>query len=149
MTETEYMAMFAAINEPLKELTPIFDAFCKDHSFSYVNRKALGRYPRIRINRSKHYTIWFDLWMECDPDGRRYEKFWREAPFELGAGSTVDYHQPEFRVRYGKAALCFSHKPFCALAAILREHMDLWLPKIEKWDCAFLKEHGSMMRYES
>src|SRR6516165_5430607 len=66
-------ADFAALNEHLEELRPIFDAFCARHRFVYGDRKSLGRYPRIRIEKTGATKIWFDLWMECDKEGQRFE----------------------------------------------------------------------------
>jgi len=53
MNEVDFLASnkavdFVALNEHLKEVQPIFDAFCARHGFVYVPRQAIGRYPRIR-----------------------------------------------------------------------------------------------------
>ncbi len=81
---------FATLNEHLEEVRPIFDDFCARHGFVYVNRKSLGRYPRIRIERPGAPTIWFDLWMEFNKDGQRFEQFTRDLPYECVGGLAIE-----------------------------------------------------------
>jgi hypothetical protein len=74
---------FDSLNEHLAEVRPIFDRFCAEKGFEYVDRRSLGRYPRIRIEKRESIIGWLELWMECNHDGRRSETFGRDFPNEL------------------------------------------------------------------
>jgi hypothetical protein len=133
----------AALNEHLQEVRPIFDAFCAEHGFAYVDWRAVGRYPRIRIERPGSVTIWFDLWMEFDWKGRRFEVFRSDLPYELSAGA--HFHLPEeseFGIRFQKAMACFSRIPFEQVPHILKGEMEKYLPVLETWDRSHLIKHG-------
>ncbi|HEY2585399.1 MAG TPA: hypothetical protein VGI81_06535 [Tepidisphaeraceae bacterium] len=136
-------ADFAVLNEHLKELQPILDDFCARNGFVYVNRKSLGRYPRIRIERTGTTKIWFDLWMEYDKDGRRFERFRRDLPYELSAGAYVDVQDgSKYGTRFGKVIQCFSGKPFDQVGAVLQYEMQKHLPVLETWDAQYLKDNA-------
>jgi hypothetical protein len=140
-------ADFAALNEHLEEVRPIFDDFCIRHGFVYVNRKALGRYPRVRIEKTGATKIWFDLWMECDKNGQRFERFSRDLPYELSAGAYVDEQDgSKYGVRFQKGLLCFSGKPFDQVGAVLRSEMEKHLPALKQWDAQHLKENGKKVQ---
>jgi len=148
MTHDECEAHFAALSEHLHEVRPIFDDFCAAHSFVYVPKQALGSYPRIRITRPGLWRpsvveSWFDLWMEADEQGQRFEKFRRDLPYGLHAGSYVDVHDaPTKSTRYGLIVACFTGKPFDQVGTVLRAVMEEHLPTLEKWDLQYLKENG-------
>lgn len=143
MDETD----FEALNEHLQEVRPIFDAFCASHDFVYVDRRALGRYPRIRIEKTTALKTWFDLWMECDKNGRRFERFSRDVPYELSAGVYVDVQDgSKYGIRFQKAILCFSGKPFRQVGPVLRTEMDRCLKKLEQWDVECLKDDGTKVQ---
>lgn len=136
-------ADFAALNEHLKEIRPIFDDFCARNGFVYVDRKSLGRYPRIRIERPGKTNIWFDLWMEFDKNGQRVERFKRDLPYELSAGAYVDVQDgSKFGTRFQKAIQCFSGKPFNQISALLQSEMETKLPTLEAWDAQYLEDNG-------
>lgn len=140
-------ADFAALNEHLEEVRPIFDAFCARHGFVYVNRKSLGRYPRIRIQRPGAPTIWFDLWMEFDKDGRRFERFRRDLPYELSAGASLILEDgSKYGVRFDKCFQCFAGKPFDQVGAVLETEMEKHLPTLERWDAQYLRENGEKVQ---
>jgi hypothetical protein len=61
MNEAEMKAHFEALNAHLLELRPIFDEFCDCHGFHYLDQVAVGRYPRIRIERRGPINLYFDL----------------------------------------------------------------------------------------
>src|SRR5579862_708113 len=138
------LADFAALNEHLEEVRPIFDDFCARHVFVYVNRLSLGRYPRIRVERAGETTIWFDLWMEFDKDGQRFERFRRDLPYELAAGAFVDIADGSTHgIRFQKCFQCFSGKPFDEVGSILSTEMERHLPTLEEWDVQYLKVNGT------
>src|SRR5580700_918068 len=135
-------ADFVALNEHLEEVRPIFDGFCATHGFVYVSRTALGRYPRVRIKRLRETEIWFDLWMEEDKDGNRFEQFRHDLPYELSAGACVVVQDgSKHGTRFSKIMLCFVGKPFDEVGAILQSEMEKHLPTLETWDAQHLKDN--------
>ena len=150
MNETDYFAALDALNEHLQEVRPIFDVFCARNGFGYVDRSSIGRYPRIRIERRGGTIIWFDLWMEFDQNGHRFEQFRRDLPYELSAGAYVDVQDgSKYGTRFQKAVRCFSGKPFDQVGAVLRSEMEKHLPTLEGWDAQFLKDNGEKVQLGS
>jgi hypothetical protein len=143
-TASDYFeAHFQALNEHLDEVRPIFDEFCARRGFVYVNKLALGRYPRVRIERTDERSIWFDLWMEFDKDGRRFEKYSPNLPYELGAGADLIVQDgSKYGTRFQKAFSCFTGRPFREVPRILRSTMEHHLPLLESWDAKFLLDNG-------
>jgi len=140
-------ADFAALNEHLEEVRPIFDEFCVRHGFVYVDRKSLGRYPRVRIEKTGATKIWFDLWMEFDKDGQRFERFKPDLPYELSAGaSLVVQDGSEYGIRFDKCFQCFSGKPFDHVGPVLQDEMEKHLPALEGWDVQHLKQNGEKVQ---
>ena len=140
-------ADFAALNEHVQEVRSIFDEFCARHGFMYVNRQALGRYPRIRIQRGDAPTLWFDLSMGLDKDGHRFERFRRDLPYELDAGANVDVPDgSKYGTRFQKGLRCFSGKPFDQVAAVLQSEMQRHLRTMEEWSVQYLKENGQKVQ---
>lgn len=140
-------ADFAALNEHLQEVKPVFDDFCARNGFVYVDRKALGRYPRIRVERVGATTLWFDLWMELDKEGRRVEKFRRDLPYELSAGAYVDVPDgSKYGTRFSKRLQCFSGRPFDQVGAVLRNEMQQHLHILAAWDAQYLKDNGERLQ---
>lgn len=134
---------FDDLNAHLEEIRPIIDSFCKRHSFERTSQNSLGRYPRVRIQRSFALNLWFDLWMELRKDGSRFEKFTPHVPYELSAGAFADVPDgSKYGVRHQKAILCFSGKPFREVHGVLRSEMERTLVKLESWDLDYLKSHG-------
>ena len=147
MNQADFEAHFARLNEHLQEVRPIFDDFCARHGFSYVDRKSLGRYPRIRIEKPGPTKIWFELWMEFDERGGHFTQFTPDIPYELGAGAGVIVPDTsKYGIRYQKAIQCFAHKPFREVASILKSEMEKHLPLLEQWDLQYLKEHGTKVQ---
>jgi hypothetical protein len=143
-------ADFATLNEHLQEVRPIFDDFCARNGFVYVNPKSLGRYPRIRIERPGAPTIWFDLWMEFDKDGHRFERFRRDLPYELSAGASVFVDDgSKYGVRFDKCFQCFSGKPFDQVGAVLQNELQKHLPTLAQWDVQYLKDNGKKVQLGS
>jgi hypothetical protein len=146
MNETD----FAALNEHLQEVRPIFDDFCARNGFVYVDRKSLGRYPRIRIERPGATKLWFDLWMELHKVGHRVEQFRRDLPYELSAGAYLDVQDgSKYGTRFQKAILCFSGKPFDQVGAVLQREMQKHLRTLEAWDVQYLKDNGNKVQLGS
>jgi len=140
-------ADFIALNEHLEEVRPIFDVFCTEHRFVYVDSRSLGRYPRIRIERPGAPTIWFDLWMEYGNDGKRFEQFSRDLPYELSAGaSLVVQDGSKYGIRFDKCFQCFSGKPFDQVGAVLQRELERHLRTLEQWDAQYLKENGERIQ---
>jgi len=143
MDETEFKAHFDALNEHLLEVMPIVDDFCTRQGFFYLHRKAIGRYPRIRIERPGTPTIWFDLWMELDADGCRYEHFNPKLPYELGAGAYVDVAAlADPGRRYVKTFACFRHVPFEEIPGCLMGALEEHLKTLVLWDESYLRKYG-------
>jgi hypothetical protein len=82
-------ADFDALNKHLVEVRPVFNDFCARNGFSYAQRTAIGRYPRIRIVKERATSLYFDLWMDLDDAGQRFQKFSRDPPYSLYAGASV------------------------------------------------------------
>lgn len=140
-------ADFVALRDHLQEVRPIFDDFCAKNGFVYVPRAAIGRYPRIRIERTGATKIWFDLWMEFDKDGHRFEQFRRDLPYELSAGAYIDVQDgSKHGTRFQKAIQCFSSRPFDQVGAVLQSEMEKHLPTLEGWDAQHLKQNGKQVK---
>ncbi len=144
MNEPDYAAFlahghYAALNEHLLEVRPIMDEFCAQNGFVYVDRKSLGRYPSVRIERPGSITLWFDLRMEDDKEGNRFEEFRRDIPYELNAGAYIEMPDgSRDGIRYSKYLVCFSGKPFREVGAVLCSEMEKYLPIVDKWDAQYL-----------
>ena len=134
----------------LSEVRPIIEKFCALNGFELVDQKSLGRYPRIRIKRPGMVRCWFDLSMELDTNGRRYEKFSRDIPYELSAGAYVDVQDgSKYGSRFQKSVSCFSGTPFGRVPAILQNEMQKYLPRIDGWDMDSLKDKGQKIELGS
>jgi hypothetical protein len=134
---------WVALNEHLAEVRPIFDAFCTRNRFAYVNRLSLGRYPRMRIERTGATNIWFDLSMDLDKDGTRFEQFRRDLPYELSGGAYIDVPDgSKYGTRFSEIILCFSGKPFDEVGAVLETEMEEHLPTLEGMGRAYLTDNG-------
>lgn len=155
MNEADFLASnkstdFVALNEHLKEVRPIFDAFCARHGFAHIPRMAIGRYPRIRIAREGLTNLYFDLQMELDENGQRFERFSRDLPYGLCAGAyIVEGDGSKYGVRFQKGFICFSGKPFEQVAAVLQSEMEKHLPTLEGWDVQHLKDNGEKVQLGS
>ena len=150
MNEDDYFAALAALNEHLQEVRPIFDDFCLRNKFVYVPRMSIGRHPRIRITRGEAPTIWFDLAMELDKDGHRFEQFRRDLPYELGAGAYVNVPDgSKYGIRFQKGFQCFTGKPFDQVGAVLQNELQKHLPTLERWDVRYLKANGARVQLGS
>ena len=138
---------FLAFSGHLQELLPIFDKFCAQYGFDYVAKTAIGRYPRIRIIRSGVIELHFDLWMQLDKHGKRFEEFKRDLPYDLGAGACLlENDGSKHGVRYQKSFLCFFGKPFHEVGAILQSEMEKHLHTLEAWDTQYLKDEGEKVQ---
>ena len=155
MNEADFLASnkyldFVALNEHLKEVRPIFDDFCARHGFVYVPRQSIGRYPRIRIVRERLTNLYFDLQMELDENGQRFEKFSRDLPYGLCAGADiVEDDGSKYGVRFQKDLICFSGKPFAQVGAILLGEMERHLRPLEGWNAQYLKDNGEKVKLGS
>ncbi len=143
----EFLAHFAALNQHLEEVRPVFDEFCARHGFVYVDRIALGRYPRIRIEKVGTSTIWFDLSMDLDETGQRFEQFRRDRPYGLGAGACLDVPDgSKYGTRFWKTLTCFSGVPFDQVPGTLQGELETHLRTVSTWDAEYLKLHGERMQ---
>lgn len=147
MNTTEYFAAIDALSEHLQEVQPIFDDFCARNKFVYVPKLAIGRYPRIRIVRERFTNIYFDLWMDLDEKGRRFEKFRRDLPYSLYAGADIiETDGSKYGIRFQKGITCFSGKPFDQVGAVLQNEMEKHLPILEGWNLQYLKANGEKVQ---
>lgn len=150
MVQDEFEAPHAALREHLREVRPIFDAFCDRHGFANVDPQRLGRYPRIRIERSGSTNLWFELWMDLDKNGRRFERFRRDLPYELSAGAYIEVDPGTgSTIRFYKFILCFRGKPFEQIGAILESEMERFLPTLEGWDAEYLAKTGAQVQLDA
>lgn len=141
---------FDALNEHLLKVRPLFDEFCARNSFNYVPRVAIGRYPRIRIQKYDSPKLWFDFSISTDPGGHRFEIFNRELPYELAAGAYIVLRDEfERKVRFQKEIRCFSGMPFDQVHTILRAELQKNLQIIEKWNAANLRSDGIRVHLRS
>lgn len=143
MDESDYLAL----NQHLEEVLPIISRFNKLHDFSMVDRISLGRYPRIRIQKSTPLCIWFELWMKLDKDGRHYEEFRRDIPYELSAGAFTDIHEgSKDRFRYAKSFVCFNDLPFDQVSSVLEKALLKDLPTLDGWNAEYLVRTGEKIK---
>lgn len=150
MNEAEFHAHFNSLNAHLVEVRPIFNDFCNRHAFSFAERPSIGRYPRIRIVRCGAPKLWFDLMMELDPDGRRYEHFTRASLYELGAGAFLDIEDsPNNGTRHSISFWCFKSKPFDQIGTILKDQLELNLNTLAGFDAGYILKNGEMTRFGS
>jgi hypothetical protein len=133
--QDDFEARYEALRDHLKELQPIFDAFCARHQFAYIPRTALGRYPRIRIERSGEVSLYFDLWMQFDKNERQFETFSRDLPYDLYAGATAG---SPHGTRLHKGLACFLGVPFDQIGGILEAEMEKTFRIIETWNLEFV-----------
>ena len=152
MNEADFLAAnksmdFVALNEHLKEVRPICDDFCARHGFAYMSRPAIGRYPRLRIAREGLTKLYFDLQMELDEKGRRFETFRRDLPYSLCGGAYIGEDDgSKYGVRFQKGVICFSGKPFDQVGAVLQREMEKYLPTLEGWNAKYLKDNGEKVQ---
>jgi hypothetical protein len=142
-------AGFVALCEHLSEVRPIFDDFCARTGFVNFPKLALGRYPRIRIVRpavevpSGTIKLSFELYMEFDEHGQRFELFRPDLPYTLEACAQLDIRDdPKRGVRYWIGSVCFAHTPFHSVIAVLQREMESRLSVMELWDRQYIEEHG-------
>jgi hypothetical protein len=137
-------ADFVALGQNLCEVRPIFDGFCARHGFGHANPHSMGRYPRVRIHRMMRPLIYFDLWMALDANGRRFEHYRPDLPYDLGAGAYVDMKEdgPTGGTRFGTSMVCLSARPLSAITPVLLQTMEEHLPRLEAWGVRDLQERG-------
>jgi hypothetical protein len=122
---------------------PIFNTFCAIHGFVRADPQTLGRYPRIRIEREEgELTRVLELWMELDDKGQRFEQFRPDLPYELTAGVSILVPDDEYGIRFDSWVMCFAHKPFHQVPAVLRSELETHLVIIEQWTGEYLKTYG-------
>jgi len=139
MNEADY----AALNEYLHEVRPMIDDFCSRYGFSYVDKRSLGRYPRIRIEKPGAVQRWIELWMQLDGDRRHFEAFRSDLPYELSAGAhMVVAEESAPGIRFQKSIVCFSDLPFEQVGVVLKDEMEKAFHLIAEWDEQYLRLHG-------
>lgn len=151
--EEYFWGHWAALNEHLSELAPLIDQFCATNGFAYADRRSLGRYPRIRIERPLctetprgSVYIAYDLSMDLDQGGERFEEFRRDLPYGLGAGAQVVVDDGfEHGTRFSKWLTCFTGRPFDQVAATLQNEMQSRLRTLEEWDLQYLLHNGERL----
>lgn len=139
MTEEEFIRLGAH----LEQLDPVIGEFCERHGFERIRGASVGRYPRVRLQRCGHITIWIDLWMCLDDAGQRFTQFFPDIPYELGAGAFFDDRSEERgQCRYQKEFVILSSIPFNEVADVLSESLQDGVRTLEKWDSNFLRREG-------
>ncbi|HWD41983.1 MAG TPA: hypothetical protein VG944_24295, partial [Fimbriimonas sp.] len=128
-------ADYVRLRQHLRELRPVFKEFCKEQNFEFVARRALGRYPRMRLVQEGPIKLYFDLWMDLDSDGRRFEGFSRDLPYSLYCGAILaEYAAQNKGTWFSRDFTCFSGKPFHIVPGILREEMEKYLALLGQFD---------------
>lgn len=144
--DSEYLVgEYASLNAHLVEILPLIAKFCEENGFCFANRKSLGRYPRVRIERIRgQITEWYDLSMDLTPDGKRYEDFEPGRPYGLGAGAFFVQPATEgSRARMYSFAKCiFEQRPYSQVKTALIGELILGLSEISRWDSVFLEKNG-------
>ena len=136
---------YESLNAHLAEILPVIAKFSEENGFCFVNRKALGRYPRVRIKRVRgQITDWYDLSMEFTPEGRQYEDFEPGRLYSLGAGASFVQPASEgSRARmFSFAKWLFENMPYSQVRTALNNELIGGLPEISQWDSAFLEKNG-------
>ena len=136
--EEFFWGHFRRLNEHLTDIQPTLRRFCARHGFEFVPRISLGRYPRQRIERPGNPRLWFDLSMEADPKGVRYQFFFTEAPYHLGAGATYE----ENGIVYSMSFSCFDLLPWTEVLESLEVELETHLPTLESWTADDLRSRG-------
>jgi hypothetical protein len=140
MREEDYVAL----GEHLKTIEPVFFDFGTQHGFARVDQGSLGRYPRRRIEKSGDVTRWIELWLQFDSNGKHYEKFRPGLPYDLSVGAHIDVvDKIGSIIRYYATAGVFSGIPFEQFAAALPSELEKCVQLLERYDPAFLQQHGA------
>lgn len=138
---------FANLSLHLESVRPLVEEFCQRRGFERIEGPSVGRYPRIRLQRTGEIILWIDLWMGLDSAGHRFSQFFPSIPYELSAGAYFDEpsgHREKFR--FQKSFLIWTAKPFTEVPANLNSALEEALVEIEKWDLSFLREQGLRVR---
>jgi hypothetical protein len=136
-------ANFVALGQNLDQARPIFDDFCARYGFSYANPMSLGRYPRIRVDKVREIRMYFDLWMALDANGRYFEHYSPDLPYELGAGVWIDVADGTGgSTRFASSSECLAARPLSDITPILLQTMEEYLPRLESWSVGELQEKG-------
>lgn len=139
MTEED----FASLRAPLQQLNPTIEEFCRKNGFERIEGPSVGRYPRVRLQRSDSITLWFDLWMGLDAEGERFSRVSPEIPYELSAGAFFDEQSGSAgRWRYQKSFVIWPSIPFHEIAEKLSEALEDGLKTLERWDLSLLQKEG-------
>lgn len=139
MTEEDFIKLGAH----LKQLDPCVEEFCRKHSFERIVGSSIGRYPRIRVERSDTITLWIDLWMCLDDDGQRFSLFSPDLPYELSAGAYFDEPSEDAtQWRYQHCFAIWSAKPFKEVAEALPEALEKAVAILQQWDLSLLQKEG-------
>jgi hypothetical protein len=136
-------ADFIALGQNLGEARLIFDDFCARHGFVHANPLSLGRYPRIRVTKTAATLMYFDLWMALDANGRRFEQYRPDLPYDLGAGVWIDVPDDNGGgTRFSSFGECLSARPLQEIIPVLLQTMEEHLPGLVAWSVDDLKAKG-------
>lgn len=138
MNESEW----ESLREHLSVLQPMMEQFCHHYAFSPSDPMTLGRYPRLRIERGGDLTLWFDLWMALDDNGKYYSKFHSNIPYDLSAGVYFETEEGSERTRYDYSFACLERVPFSELTEKVTPAMTAALPRIAAIERRWLLSHG-------
>ena len=82
--------------------------------------------------------------MGLDSEGKRFEWFRRDLPYDFGAGADcVLQNGSKHESRFGMMIECFRNRPFDQIGSILSYEMETHLPTLEQWDVQYLLSHGT------
>jgi hypothetical protein len=134
---------FEKLRKHLDRVFPIIEGFCASSGYKIIDSKSLGRYPRIRIEKEGKINRWIELWMELDENGKRYEQFFEEVPYELSAGAYIDIlDKTKYGHRFQKSFVLFSHRQFKDVPTTIIEGLKKSDEILTSWNKAFLKADG-------
>lgn len=139
---------FEQLRLHLGRVLPNIENFCIEAGYEFVNQKSLGRYPRIRIERTGEINRWIELWMELDEDGNRYEHYFEEIPYELSAGAYINIpDHTEYGHRFQKSFLLFSRKKFKDIPTIITTELKKANEKLAGWNRNILINEGKRVDF--
>lgn len=129
---------FLDLNRHLSEVRPIFDRFCREHGFAYVDRRSVGRYPIVQVERPGPVCLKLRFELGLDAEGRRYLRFHPQLQHELSVGASLP--DPDGYCRW---EVIFDHRPFIEVPGVLESELERALALAESWDEAWLRRNGT------
>ncbi|MCF6314078.1 MAG: hypothetical protein L3J39_16645 [Verrucomicrobiales bacterium] len=132
---------YKLLSEHLDQIDPALLQFCEETGYTMDNSN-LGRYPRRRLQKCGEVSCFFDLQMDLDQNGERYEVFSDALPYSMGAG--VGFDEGDFR--YSKRFLVMDGLSFLRVS---KELIDILLEtdqSLQKWNKERVRSEGRKVK---